>query len=121
MTNQKSLSPVSNELSNPRTGNAKSIIPISKMFEQNYVVYRIKLNSLEITKETRDDILMSLSQNKKFIQIGDLTVMLNSITSIEPMHKIDKKGYIQVIKWEQERQDKYRNVEKSFKKETILD
>lgn len=84
MDNQKSLE-VASKFAKPRFNQAKSLIPKEKKYRQNFIVYRIKLSPIEVSKETRDDILKALNENKSFIQIDEYTVMLNSIASIEPM------------------------------------
>lgn len=62
-----------------------SLIRRPKEFSQNYVVYRVNLKALEIDQQTRDMILSLMNQGKKFVQIDDYTIMLNSISAIEPM------------------------------------
>lgn len=64
---------------------AKSLIKPSKEFNQNYTVHRIGLSSLEIDQKVRDTMLEFMNQGKKFIQVDDHTIMLNSISSIEPL------------------------------------
>jgi len=89
MENQKSLQ-LASEFTKPKYKNATSLIPKHKKYEQNYIVYRVKLNPIEVSEDTRDDILEALNANRSFIQIGKITVMLNSIASIEPMSKKKK-------------------------------
>lgn len=84
MENQKSLK-VASKFCNSRYDRAKSLIPKEKKYKQNFIIYRVKLDPIEVSKEARDDILKALSENRSFIQIGDFTIMLNSIASIEPM------------------------------------
>lgn len=74
----------------PQRNNSISLIPQEKEFDQCYIVYRVNLKSLEITQKTRDNILAGLSENKKYIQIDEMTIMLNSISSIEPLNKKDQ-------------------------------
>lgn len=68
-----------------RVPDGQSLVKPSKEFEQNYVVYRIGLKPVEIDKKVRDTILEFMNQGKKFIQVDDYTIMLNSISSIEPI------------------------------------
>lgn len=77
----------SNELeySNPVIGEI-SLIPVAKRYGvQNYIVYRVKLPSIEVTKETRDGLLELMNKGRLYAQVGDHTVMINSIAAIDPM------------------------------------
>lgn len=69
----------------PRVEGLIGLIPKSKEFNQNYRIYRVKLNSIEISQQTRDELLTSMDRGKTYVQIGDYTVMVNSIASIEPL------------------------------------
>ena len=86
-------------LSNPSEGYAEtsgegiSLVPKSKQFEEVYRVTRVKLSPLFITKETRNTVLKAITQGKFFVQIADYTVMINTITSIEPMAVRDKETW----------------------------
>lgn len=80
----------------PITTEAKSLIPKNKEFEQNYIVHRMNLKPLEISKVTRDDILMTYDSGKKFVQIDEYTIMLNNIIAIEPLEIKKKKIFIKL-------------------------
>jgi hypothetical protein len=67
-----------------------SLVPASKQFDQVYRITRIKLNYIFVTKEARDMILEAMAKGKFFVQIADYTLMVNTITSIEPMPLRDK-------------------------------
>jgi hypothetical protein len=69
----------------PAFAERMSLVKRSKEFSQNYVVHRIGLTSIEIDQKVRDAILELMNQGKKFIQVDDFTIMLNSISAIEPM------------------------------------
>jgi hypothetical protein len=69
----------------PAFADRMSLIRESKKYSQNYVVYRVNLKAIEIDQETRNTILDLMGQAKKFVQIDDYTIMLNSICAIEPM------------------------------------
>ena len=94
----------------PRGDNSISLINPENEFNQNYVVYRVKLKNLEITQKTRDGILEALNNDKKFIQIADITVMLNAISSIEPLPLESK----QEAEEKKERLDRVLEIKKSF-------
>jgi hypothetical protein len=111
-------------LAEPRREGSYSLIPEDRIFGKNYIVYRVKLPPLEVTEETRNDILRGLGGNKKYVQIGDCTVMINSIASIEPLSVIDKEKYLEkekeaerMIKTAKERQERYAEVERRVRGE----
>ena len=98
MENQQSLTVKSDEIAcSPRADYSISLIPKSKEFEQNFICYRINLRSLEITEKSRDSIEQALSSGKKFLRLGGVTLMLNSISSIEPMSRIENIDWVQRI------------------------
>ena len=82
-------------------GERMSLIKKSKEFSQNYVVYRIGLKAIEIDQTVRDIMLEFMNQGKKFIQVDDYTIMLNSINSIEPLplKKKAKTGHFEGDIW----------------------
>lgn len=84
MQNQK-LQTLGYEFCKPRVEGLIGLIPKSKEFDQNYCIYRVKLNSIEISQQTRDELLKSMDQGKTYVQLGDYTIMVNSIASIEPL------------------------------------
>lgn len=67
------------------------LVKSSKALEQTYFVLRVNLLALEVTKQVRDNILQAISEGKKYVQIDEITLMLNSIASIEPGRKREKK------------------------------
>jgi hypothetical protein len=74
-------------------GDGISLVPKSKQFDQVYRVTRVKLNHIFVTKETRDMVLEAITKGKFFVQIADYTIMVNTITSIEPMPMRDKETW----------------------------
>lgn len=60
------------------------LVKSSKVLEQTYFVLRVNLLPLEVTKHVRDRILQAMNEGKKYVQIDEITLMLNSIASIEP-------------------------------------
>lgn len=73
MTNQKlSLSTVSTGLSLP------------EKWKKKYLIKRIDEADIEIGEEQRDGILKALQAGTRFVQIGEYTIMLNAIKSIDP-------------------------------------
>lgn len=69
----------------PAMADRMSLVKESKKYSQNYVIYRIGLKPIEVDQTVRDAILELMMQNKKFIQIDEYTIMINSISSIEPL------------------------------------
>lgn len=74
----------------PRGTEIISLIPMLKRYDQNYRIYRIGLKSIEISESTRNDVLSAMDSGKKYVQIDKYTVMLNNISSIEPLPLRDK-------------------------------
>lgn len=85
----------------PAFGERMSLIRPSKEYSQNYVVYRVNLKAIEIDLQTRDIVLNLMNQGKKFVQVDDHTIMLNSISAIEPMplKKKPEKGHYDGDLW----------------------
>ena len=116
MPDQKSLKPVSNGgdyegivfRRSRQVPGAISIVPKEKEYKQNYILYRVKMHPVVISKETRDDILKAMVDDRKFIQAGEVTIMLNSITAIEPARKRDEemKRKVEKMKKQFERKEK---------------
>ena len=53
-------------------------------WNKGYIIKRIGEDDIPITNEQRKSILGSLNDGVGFIQIGEYTLMLNGIKSIEP-------------------------------------
>lgn len=49
-----------------------------------YLIKRIDSDDIEISRETRDMILKAMADNARYVQVGEYTIMVNSIRSIEP-------------------------------------
>ena len=60
---------------------------IPHSWRQNYLIKRIGEADIEISKEVRDAMLASLANGDRFVQVGEYTLMLNSIKSIDPLHE----------------------------------
>lgn len=89
MEDQKSLS-LRSEFIASHTENAISLIRKSDEFNQNYVIYRVKLKPIEVSEAVRGSILRSMDSGKTYVQIGGITLMINTIASIEPIPLKDK-------------------------------
>ena len=61
-----------------------SLIPDHLKDQQNYRISRINLPSIRITEKTRDQVLMAMNEGKKYVQLGQITLMINTITTIDP-------------------------------------
>jgi len=90
MKDQKSLSLAKISYKEPQTKDAVSLVKSSDSLEQNYIIYRVKLNPIEVSVKGRDLVLSAMSANKGFIQLGDYTVMVNSISGIDPLPRLKK-------------------------------
>jgi hypothetical protein len=62
----------------------RSLVPKEKSHLQTYLIQRVKLPPLEISKETYGAICQAMDNGKKHLMIGDSLVMLNTITAIDP-------------------------------------
>lgn len=65
----------------------KSLTSVSQLPEKwrpKYILKRIGEENITLSLETRDEILRQLASSGRFVQIGEFTVMLNSIKSIDP-------------------------------------
>ena len=78
LVNQKlpSLKPMSN--------GGWNLIPDNMMQEQNYRIERIKLPHIRVPEKTREQIVQALDEGKTYVQLGQITLMLNTIAAIEP-------------------------------------
>lgn len=70
-----------------------SLVPMSKRDNQRYVLSRINLPSIEITREMKLFIERSMDEGKKFVKIGDFTIMVNAIAGIDPVPKSPYKRF----------------------------
>lgn len=52
---------------------------------QLYMLHRINLPSIKINGTTRNAVLLEMGEGKKFVQLGEHTVMVNSISGIDPI------------------------------------
>jgi len=85
--NQKALSLTTrNKYLSPTQG-GYSLLTSSNEYDQNYVVHRINLPSIEVNAKMRQFIEEAMGSGKKFVRIGDHTVMVNSISGIDPMKR----------------------------------
>ena len=57
---------------------------IPPKWKKKYLLKRIDEEDIEIPKQTRDKILEALASGKRFVQVGEYTIMLNAIKSIDP-------------------------------------
>lgn len=66
---------------------------------KKYIVHRINIDSIQINEEERDFLVSALaSSTKKFVQVGEHTIVLSSITGIDPIQEkaeIDYTRYYQ--------------------------
>ena len=51
---------------------------------QKYRISRVKLSPVYVTEKTRDQILMAMNEGKMYVQLDMITLMVNSIASIDP-------------------------------------
>lgn len=115
MASQKLTSSVSEQYAKIHDPDSVSLIPISKQFDQCYQINRVKQSSIYVSEDARNKVLDSLSSGKMFVQIGKYTVMLNTISSIEPLPLRDKDL------WEREeaRRLQYEQMRKGFEVNAI--
>jgi type II secretory pathway component PulC len=98
--------------------NSWNLIPEEDINNQNYLLHRINLESIKINEKIRDYILRVMNEGKKFVQIGNHTVMVNSIQGIDPikMNKIEEPLLEQISE-----EERTKNIERIKKlKETLL-
>ncbi len=66
--------------------NLKSLTQgIPSKWKPKYILKRIGDEDISISLETRNEVLKQLANNGRFVQIGEYTIMLNAIKSIDPM------------------------------------
>lgn len=82
--NQKALSLSSTKKLKPVQGGF-GLITEKDEFGQNYIVHRINLPSLEVNEKVRNFIEMAMVEGKKFIRVGEHTVMVNAVSGIDPL------------------------------------
>jgi hypothetical protein len=58
-------------------------------FQSKFYIKRIDETDIEINLSQRNKILEALNAGQRFIQIGQYTLMLNSIKSIDPRYQPD--------------------------------
>lgn len=85
MNNHQSLSLAKTNFRSPQTSGAISLVKTQDNLNQNYIIYRVKLTPIEVSEAGRNLVLKSLNDKKRFVQIGDYTIMINTISSIEPL------------------------------------
>lgn len=96
MTDQKSLS-LSSKYAETMDSEAISLVPKEKQFDQCYVVHRINLKKLFVSEQTAKMIIGSISEGKKFISLGGIFFMLNTIASIEPLPLRNKQEWEKIM------------------------
>jgi len=57
---------------------------LPKKWRPKYLLKRIGEEDIVIPWETRNMIIRALADGKRFVQIGEFTIMLNSIKSVDP-------------------------------------
>lgn len=57
---------------------------LPKKWQPRYVLKRIGDEDIDIPWSTRNEILEQLARGGKYVQIGEYTIMLNAIKSIDP-------------------------------------
>lgn len=57
---------------------------IPAKWRPKYLLKRIGEEDITISLETRDEILKQLANGGRFVQIGEYTIMLNGMKSIDP-------------------------------------
>lgn len=77
----------------PPRGDGFSLIAVENEFEQNYKLYRINLPPIEIESGMRDFVEQAMGSSKKFVRVGDHTIMVNSIAGIDPLKKKYKPAF----------------------------
>jgi len=65
--------------------NQKSPLSIPSKWQEKFVLKRIKEENMYISLETRNAILAAMERGQNFVQVGKYTLMINSISSIEPV------------------------------------
>ena len=91
VTDQKSLTLANQNFKTPQVNGSISLVKEKDSYEKNYILHRIKLDPIEVSSRGRDAVLKSLDSGKRFVQLGEYTIMLNTISSIEPLPMISEK------------------------------
>lgn len=73
-----------------QTSKSWDLIPESKKYEQNYIIYRMNLEPIMITSSMRNQVIKLLDMGTKHIVLGDHVVMMSGITSIDPLPREHK-------------------------------
>jgi hypothetical protein len=87
--NQKALSHISKDKLKPTIGGF-SLLTEDDIYKQNYLVSRINQVSIEVTQEIRNFIEQAMGAGKKYVRVCEHTLMINSISGIDPMPKKHK-------------------------------
>lgn len=66
------------------TQGTQSSLQLPKKWQPKFIIKRIGDEDIEISLQTRNAILQALAQNMRYVQVGQYTLMLNSIKSIDP-------------------------------------
>jgi hypothetical protein len=67
----------------PNQTSSTPVIPPE--WQPKYVIKRIEAEEIIVPQRTRDVILRALDKGLRFVQIGEYTLMLNAIRSIDPL------------------------------------
>ncbi len=67
----------------------KSPLSIPSKWRERFVIKRIKEEDIFISLETRNAILSAMEKGQNFVQVGKYTLMINSISSINPYWEPD--------------------------------
>lgn len=59
---------------------------LPKELQKRYILKRIKLGDIEISERERNEVINYMSRGLMFVQIGEHTIMLNSLSGIEPKY-----------------------------------
>lgn len=62
-----------------------STLAIPPKWQPRYLLKRIGEEDIEIPLATRDAIVKALAAGLKYVQVGEYTIMLNAIKSIDPL------------------------------------
>lgn len=66
--------------------NETIIAKIPEKLRPRYIIHRIKGEDIEISWEVRNLVLSQIAEGRRFVQIREFTVMVNSINGIDPMY-----------------------------------
>lgn len=73
---------MANELSWLNDGYTINDIP--DLWKPQYIIKRVNGEEIPIKWDTRNKILEAMSNGARYVQIGEITLMVNSINSIDP-------------------------------------